>query len=422
MTKVVKNSTESVTVNVTPSSTDSLKPTSTDKQPLMGFLLFGVVALMCFNFFLQVLGYLNTCFSSEFSMYANILYGLSNNCGQLLVVFYGSRLPFSSRIYYSCVSLAIILIAYPIVAVSTTNTSIGMTIGLTLTFGLGLFNAVLQSAGFGLAGICSPQTMGYFSLGQAVAGLAPWPLMLVLKSIYQAAGVSDVSSGTGRPSDVDTACTLTALALAALVTVAMVPFYRFSLSQSSMVKSALSNLSSMKESSLVQQRSKLQIVRATLPLAASVWLIMYVTFVVFPSQPLKWKPSYGPYPGEYFYGSMMIYVFQVFDVVGRYVVSVIKLNPSQTKIGSVVRMLTIPLFYLATYDVSFFANDVVKILIMAVFAASCGFLLSWGMINGPSQVHKDEKDIASYTMSFFLVNGIFFGSLTSLAISKIIQT
>jgi hypothetical protein len=41
------------------------------------------------------------------------------------------------------------------------------------------------------------------------------------------------------------------------------------------------------------------------------------------------------------------------------------------------------------------------------------------MIRGPSQVHEDEKDVASYTMSFFLVNGIFCGSMTALAIDKI---
>jgi hypothetical protein len=79
------------------------------------------------------------------------------------------------------------------------------------------------------------------------------------------------------------------------------------------------------------------------------------------------------------------------------------------------------MFFLATYMISFFENDISRIILMAVFAASNGFVLSWCMIHGPGQVNPDERDIASYTMSFSLVNGIFFGSLTSLAVSKIVQ-
>lgn len=400
-------------------SKDIIKLEKDGKQPLAGFLFFGCVGLLCFNFFLQSLVYFDTCFSKDFSQYANIIYGLSNNCGQLLVIFYGGNFPFAKRIYYSCVALAVILVAYPILAVATTDQSLGMSLGLLLTFGLGFFNAVLQSAGFGLAGICSSKTMNYFSLGQAVAGLAPFPLVLLLKTIFLAFGVNDVSSNTSRSADVDTACMMTSLAIAALVTVLMVPFYRFSLSQAPIVKKALVDLDSMKHSAVIQHRPKMQIIKDTLPLAISVWFVLYVTFVVFPAQALKWNPSYGPYPTSLGYVGMMIYVFQVFDVVGRYTVNAVALSPKQSTIASITRMALIPLFILATYQVSFFSNDFTRIVIMALLAATNGFVLSWCMINGPSQVHKDEMDVACYTMSFFLVNGIFFGSLTSLAISKI---
>ena len=391
-------------------------------QPVGGFIFFGVVGLLCFNFFLQVLGYLSTCFSGDFPFYANILYGLSNNCGQLLVIFYGSRFPFSSRIYLSCTALAVILVAYPILAITSPSEKVGMSIGLFLTFGLGLFNALIQSAGFGLAGICSGKAMGYFSLGQALAGLAPWPLILILKEIYSAAGLSRTGVDSKTPSDVETACSLTALSLAAACTLLMVPYYRYGLSRTTAVKNALASLETMKHSALVQHRSTFSIIKDTLPLAMSVWFVLYVTFVVFPGEVFKWTPSFGPYPDDAFYPCMMIYVFQVFDVVGRYLPAIgLKLNNRQVKIGSLLRVCTIPLFFLASYSVSFFSNDITKIIIMAIFAASNGFVLTWCMINGPSQVHKDEMDTASYTMSFFLVNGIFFGSLTALAIQKILE-
>lgn len=72
-------------------SIDSIKVEKGGKQPLAGFLFFGCVGLLCFNFFLQSLMYFDTCFSKDFSQYANIIYGFSNNCGQLLVIFYGGN-------------------------------------------------------------------------------------------------------------------------------------------------------------------------------------------------------------------------------------------------------------------------------------------------------------------------------------------
>lgn len=402
------------------STQDEIQVEKALSEPVGGFIFFGMVGLLCFNFFLQVLGYLSICFSEDFPFYANILYGLSNNCGQLLVIFYGSRIPFSTRIYISCTALAVILVAYPILAVASSSTAVGMGIGLFLTFGLGLFNALLQSAGFGLAGICSGKAMGYFSLGQALAGLSPWPMILLLTQIYTAAGLSSTNGADSTPSSVQTACSFTALCLAAICTLVMVPYYYYGLSRTAVVKRALSSLETMKQSTLVQHRPVLSIVRDTLPLAMAVWFVLYVTFVVFPGEIFKWTPSFGPYPDDGFYFGMMIYVFQVFDVVGRYLPALgLKLNNRQVKIGSLLRMVLIPLFFLASYSVSFFSNDVTKILLMAVFAASNGFVLTWSMINGPSQVHKDEMDIASYTMSFFLVNGIFFGSLTALVIKSI---
>jgi hypothetical protein len=372
-------------------------------QPILGFLFFGFVGLLCFNYFIQVQSYLEENYAADFTFYANIVYGLSNNIGQLIIIFYGSKLSFSQRIYSSCIMLAAILIAFPVLAALGPSAGVGMGIGILLVFGLGFFNAIIQSAGFGLAGICSGKAMEYFSLGQAVCGLVPWPMIIGFRAMYTAIGVSNIESATA----------FTALGFASLITLLMLPFYKYSLSQTETVRRAIANLETMKTSTVVHHRSKLDIIKSTLPLALSVWFVLYVTFVVFPSQPLKWTPSFDGYPAN-FYISMIIYVFQVFDVVGRYLPAFgVNLGIKQIKIGSLGRALLIPLFYLATYKVSFFANDITRIVIMALLATTNGLVLTWAMIRGPSQVHKDEADVASYTMSFFLVNGIFFGNLTA---------
>lgn len=398
---------------------NSNKHSTRAHTPVFGFLFFGFVGLLCFNFFIQSMQYLNRIFSSDFSTYANILYGLSNNCGQLLIIFFGPRFPFSSRIYYSAIALSIILIAYPVVAILISDQYVGMGLGLFLTFGLGFFNAIIQSAGFGLAGICSGKSMEFFSVGQALSGLLPWPLYMLVKVIFSAFNLSDESAADNEWSPLVVACNMTTLAIASIVTFLFVPYYGFFLSKTPMVKQALANLDDMKHSELIQHRSKLSIIKDTLPLALSVWFILYVTFIVFPSHVLVWKSSYGIDISLNI--SLTIYCYQCLDVVGRYLVSFWKLSPRQTKIGSAARALFIPLFFLCTFQVSFFSNDITKMVLMALFAASNGFILTWGMIHGPGQVHKDEADVASYTMSFFLVNGIFFGSLTAFGVDKAIR-
>jgi hypothetical protein len=417
---IMSTSVELKVVETSTSGVESEKPREV-KSPVLGFLFFGMVGLLCFNFFLLVLHFLELSFSREFPFYANIVYGLSNNCGQLLVIFYGSKLTFSRRVYLSCTALAIILVSYGVVALFRPSVSVGMGLGLLLTFGLGFFNAILQSAGFGLAGICSSKSMEYFCLGQAVCGLAPWPLMLLLNLIFSAFGLSTKDDVNGWPSEVDTATAMTSLAIAAGVTLLMVPFYKFYLSRTDEVESAIAGLDTYKESEMVPRRSKLAIIKSTMPLALSVWFVLYVTFVVFPGSVFQWKASYADsYPDVISYASMMIYVFQVFDVVGRYMPAFgLTLEIKGIKIGSLMRIVLIPLFFMATYNVSFFTNDITRMMLMAVFAASNGFVLTWGMIRGPGQVDKDERDVASYTMSFFLVNGIFCGSMTALIIDKI---
>jgi hypothetical protein len=404
--------------DVVESDTRKKNPTPAE-TPVFGFLFFGFVGLLCFNSLIQSMQYLNKVFSSDFSTYASLCYGFANNCGQLLIIFFGPRFPFSSRIYYSAIALSIILIAYPVVAILVTDQVVGIGLGLFLTFGLGFFNAIIQSAGFGLAGICSAKSMEFFSVGQALSGLLPGPLYMLVQVIFNAFSLSDEGVPDNEWTPLVVACNMTTLAIASLVTFLFVPYYGFFLSKAPMVKLALSNLDDLKNSELVQHRSKLSIIKDALPLAMSVWFILYVTFVVFPSHVLVWKSSYGI--NASLNVILTIYCFQCLDVVGRYMVSFWKLSPRQTKIGSAARALFIPLFFLCTFQVSFFANDITKMVLMALFAATNGFILTWGMIHGPGQVHKDEADVASYTMSFFLVNGIFFGSLTDLGVGKAIR-
>ena len=396
-----------------------------DDTPKFGFLFFGIVGLLCFNCFLQVTGYLNASFNANFTGWANTIYSFSNNCGQLIAIFTGARFDFFSRIWVSCLGLALVLVGYPLLAM--TKLSIGCPLAYGLTIGMGAFNAILQSAGFGLAGSVSASAINYYCFGQALAGLLGLPMLMTLEYGFKAFGLSDVPSVAGKPSVVDSMSTLTGLGIAALLTLALIPYYRFGIARNGLVAQTLLVVEPAKPgsttSSTARQRPYVEIISSTLPLGLTVWVLLFVTFLVFPSQIFLWKPSFEHYPGgKFFYPGMLIYVFQIFDVVGRYLaVAGVGLSPFQVKLLSPWRFMLVVLFYLCSYEVWVFKFDLVRIVLMAVLATSNGWLVSWAMVHGPGQVSSENADVASYTMSFSLVNGILFGSLVSLAVAHVIS-
>ena len=389
--------------------------TFAEETPVFGFIFIGIVGMLCFNFFLQVVGFLAEITRPSFIAGANTLYGLSSNLGQVIAIFAGPRMSFHSRIWISCVTIASVAIAYPLLVNS--HVPMGFLSGLLITFIMGFGNATIQSASFGLAGMVSPSALNYVSLGQSIAGVVTWPIVLILQYMFAAAGFSTTAL-PGRPSKVDTASVFTGFVVVGLVTLSMIPYYLVSLSRSPAVIRATQQLKYRPSVPPAERRSVFEIIGSTLPLGLTVWIVLFTTFLVFPSVMLSWRPSYSSYPGgPGFYGSMLIYVFQVFDAVGRlFVVAGLRLSSLQVKMLAPWRFLLALMFYGAALHLPILKFDSVKIILVALFAVSNGILISWAMILGPGQARPHEADIASYIMSFFLVSGIFFGSMTALMI------
>ena len=214
------------------------------------------------------------------------------------------------------------------------------------------------------------------------------------------------------------------MTIASVCVLAVVPYYRWGLEPTESVTMAIKLLNERQApaSTAPAQRSKFQIVLSTLPLALSVWTTMCLTFVVIPGQVTKWKTDHPEkYPGGAFgYQDMHIYVFQGFDAVGRLLVTAgLDLSPTAVIVWSAVRIVLLPFFFLATAKWRLFGNSLVRFVLGAFFATSYGILLSLGMIHGPDQVSQAEADIAGYTMSFFMENGVIFGALIALAMEAI---
>ena len=400
---------------VTKSDAPETADINQESTPRFGFLFFGVVGLLCYNFFLQVIGHLAGRTRPSFLSAGVMIYGISNNVGQLLSIFVAPDFAVFTRVWASCLLIALSAFAFP--AIVHFHGSFGFASALAITSMLGLGNALFQSTGFGLAGVAGSISMNYMSFGQSVAGLLTWPLLLILETFYARAGMRS-SKVDGQPSAVESASVVTGFVAVGVVTLLFIPYYAWILRCNATVSAAVNVISRVDNKPGSDKTPIHTILGQTLPLALTVWGLLFVTFLVFPAVMLTWQPT-RTYPGGAdSYYSLLIYVFQVFDCVGKYLaIAGLELSPLQLKYFSPVRILLALAFFGAQASLWIFGSDIFRVILVAAFATSNGLLMTWCMIHGPRQVRESEAEVAGSTMSFFLVNGIFFGSLTSLLIS-----
>lgn len=169
-------------------------------------------------------------------------------------------------------------------------------------------------------------------------------------------------------------------------------------------------------SSSMEPKDVLRIIR---PQAINVCLVFVSTLGLFPGVITKWQwASYSKLGNQQALTTLLVGLFQLFDVIGRYSAGpVARLIPPGCLVWVVLlRFSFVPLFILGQRspgDSWLWGSDLGRGLLMAVFAASNGFLGSCAMMFGPEhpELSKGGKSVAGNAMSCFMVWGIFVGCL-----------
>jgi hypothetical protein len=392
---------------------DNESPYGKPRIPKWGFCFLGVVGLLCYNFFLQVIGFLAQATRPSFVSASTAVYGISNNVGQLACIFLGAYVSMSKRVTISCILIVLVSVGYPLIVNS--NWSFGFQASLCLAGFLGLGNAIFQSAGFGLAAWVGLEAMNYMSFGQSLAGILVAGSMGFVNVLLSR---TRDTSATADMSEQRNWSLIIGFAIVGLVTIATIPFFVLKFSKEDAVREALQARQYAPRASGetdLAQRSIPRIISATFPLAFMVWLVLFVTFVVFPGLVLSWEPTRTRFVdsrGDY--GQLMIIIFQIFDAVGKFLAILgVKLSPLLIKILSPLRVSLIVFFLASGAKILWLGDDFARMALVAVLATTNGLLITWCMIWGPRQVRESEAEISGYTMSFFLVFGISCGSLVS---------
>lgn len=380
------------------------------EAPVVGFMYLGVVSLICFNFLILVLAYLNSRIHPNFGKAAMVIYGFSNNAAQFLCIFLNSRVSFYKRLVIPSIGFALAMIGYPVLAYL--DIQITYHFAILLTMCLGVCTAVSLSAGFGLACIDSERAINYYCFGQALAGVLGWPLITCLGFLYRAVGFSTLPDPKyNGATAVDSLTTLSTLLIGAATCLGTIPYLKFK-----MARTYGHILYSSRQSEPVTRKT----FRSLFPYAAASWCIMFITFLVFPSTVEKWKPSFGGYPlGSYFFFSFSVYIFQVFDVVGRYIaIAGITVSEITILISAPSRLILAIPFWLAIASWTVFRFDLVRFCMLALLGVTNGFLMSNTMTRGAEAVQVEQRSAAGYILSFALSNGIFIGSVVAMFLDK----
>jgi hypothetical protein len=374
-----------------------------------GFVLLGIVSLWPYNFLLECLGYFSFYFGPDFGSNSHIVYGVAANISQLLSLFLLGGSSKNTLITVACVLISFVSFEYGFVTLIADIPQLPL-IGLSLALVLGFFNALIQSTGSSLCGRY-PDCLTLFYLGQSLSGLFPWPITVMLNFVFRAFGLSPFRVGE-EPSPMDKATACTSMVIGGLIPLLFLILFRVAFKEAKSVTYTVPPV--------------MKTFKKSWPTVVLCWFIFVVSFVIYPRELLKWKPSTFEswYPrGEFFYVSFVVYIAIVFDTVGMYLGQYSFNAPlSVVKLVGYSRVVFIPLFALSSSQLGFLSTDLVQFSLVVCMSISGSLTLAWAMNYTQQMVPEEEGESIGAILSFALTNGIFVGSGIGSCIDSIIRS
>lgn len=401
------------------------------------FTVLGVLTLAAWNFYLTAVGFFALWFPGyQWPFVASMTYQAMNVIGTSAMVKIGQRVPFRPAYVFSLTLQMIMILVMPMLAFwspekadgeDITPSTWGFALALMCCAVLGLAESCFTSLICGLAGsMGDPKLMGAIMAGQGIVGVVCPVLMLSLKFL------------SGDPMQWKYQVVFgffgfcAALQLLGLFLVRFVPASHQDTRQPEanmvdVVRSFTGSFTAVDSARLLHTpRNVKEVLKDVMPQLVNVSMIFVVTFVVFPGVAASWAPQLEFFTskgklGQDWYTTLVVGIFQIFDVVGRSTPQALQkmgVTPSRLSIPVWIRCLFIPAFMLLQRHPNSLPapwQDYLSFLTMALFAASNGWCSTLAMIYGPQQVqHPDEQHRAGVIMELGLIIGIFAGSVFAL--------
>jgi equilibrative nucleoside transporter 1/2/3 len=386
-------------------------------------VLLGVGVLLPWNIFISAPDYFSMLYGPTVEFYFSIAYSYPNLLGLVLMLRIGHYLSFTQKMIPFFIVFILILIMVPILPLlMASDASLGLTMAFVVVTGIG--SAVTQGGAFGFAGVLPSDFMQALMAGNGVSGVFICLLRIITKLTMPATdrGIRDATM-----IYFFLGAAVIGAALFSTLIVLRVPFIKQYMGKSgdasgdtaqeysSLVGKEQSSSMSDKSSGQddAQKPSMLSVLKQTLRYNFSVWMVFFVTIMLFPGLTAQIESTSGM--GDW-YPIILITTFNVFDTIGRSTANRFRLFSHRTlPIAVIARLVFIPLFVLCLKP-HVFTHDSIPIIIMVVFSLSNGYMGSLAMMMGPDCVGDHEKQVAGTMLTFFLLLGIATGAAAGLGL------
>ncbi len=399
------------------------------------FVLLGVGGMWPWNGFLTAFDYFHStdmfCNLPSFQFIMSIVFNIATVTFQFLGVGFGEKVSLTARVLLTFVPFVVAMVLVPFVRQMVEGTAARLGFVLALVFLSGMSTAVGFNCIVGLASQFPPEYVGAVMLGQGVAGVVVGAIRIITKASFGE-----------TPSGVSTS-TLLYFLLAAGVEVLCIIFY-FVLIRTTFAKYHMAKATAVHDMSESASASSLDkesdallagsggrgsteapkasvrvVLRKVLLQGFTVWSVFFVTLSMFPGMTSLIEGTEGDFPPGDWFGIANIFLFQIFDFVGRTLPRwVVIIPPRLLWIFSVARVVFGALFILCIRPLGhpIFASNYASFVIMVFFALTNGYFGTLAMMFAPKFVADHEKNVAGMIMSVFLQLGIFTAVLFALFI------
>ena len=391
------------------------------------FYLLGMSTLLPWNFFISANSFWDYKFRHinatssygddsksilqvEFTSYLSICSNVPNAAFVIINAIYGQKICLNKRLI---VSLSVIISLFCVISVLSMVDSDSwqrqfMGLVLLIVFFVNVCTAIFQGGSFGVAGKFPPAYMGGVMSGQAMGGIFPALVEVLVVAVRI------------QPKHIGLASFLVAtavliLALISIFSVKKNPYFlHFSHRSTEGASSSGGNGSG--NSFVVFWKIWIY--------CLSVFLVFATTLSVFPALTVLIESKRYP-DSRYFTPLTSFVLFNVGDYIGRVFMSAFKLDkifgPKFILTSSLIRILFIPLFMLCnaqpghrTYLPIWIHSDVLYVILMVVFSLTNGFLGNLCMVKAPKVLENaDDQETAAMVMVACLVLGTAIGSFVS---------
>lgn len=357
-----------------------------------------------------------------------LVYSFSQCASQVVILFQGESYAVRTRMnaafaigLVTCLALVLVSIAGHVWSESVVVCAVCL-IAVVL---LAMSTALLQTTLLGIAGAMGPELSGAAMVGLGVSGLISLGISLCAQSGERLVG--GISQATGAAGAIAAAVLFAACFGYTLFSVWV--YFVFLSKREPETSAALVHLEEQRDArrSFRSEESNdatgrgLLALREIAPQALNVWGVFVVTFIVFPGVLTQWAPgSSSAFQGsEQLFGTLLIGVFQVFDVLSRMAAGwgAKRIAARRLWVWVLLRLVFIPAFVLGQRRPEaciLWGSDLGRFILAAGLAFTNGLLASCAMMFGPERAAPGRREAAGIVMSCVMVVGILVGTLLAL--------